>query len=131
MKCLLIEDDLDDQEIFLLCLQDVRPDVHCVVLNNGVDALTLLRADQQFIPEAIFLDVNMPMMNGLECLKRLKEIPQLSDSCIYIYSTTSEDRVIQESRELGADAYIIKPFGGDKIKEEIARALNRCQSGAS
>ncbi len=131
MRCALIEDDLDDQEIFLLCLEKVRPDVDCVVLNNGVDALQKLRSEQDFVPEIIFLDVNMPKMNGLDCLKQLRAIPKLSNSCIYMYSTTSEDWVIQESKVLGADEYIVKPASSNKISEEIAKALKGCQRGGT
>ena len=127
MRCVLIEDDQDDQEVFLLCLEDIRPDVDCVVMNNGEEALKKLQNDLDFVPEVIFLDVNMPKMNGLDCLKQLREIPKLSNSCIYMYSTNSEDWVIQKSKALGADEYIVKPNTSKKIKEEIARALEGCQ----
>ena len=117
MNCLLIDDDIDDQEIFLLCLNDVNPEVKLHVAKNGVEALLMLRADKDCAPGVIFLDVNMPKMNGLECLSELKSLPQLSNTPIYVYSTTSEESVVKKAEELGAKDYIIKPTKADKLIE--------------
>ena len=74
LKSLLIDDDLDDQEIFSLCLKHIDDNVQCRVANNGIDALNILSKDQEYTPDVIFLDINMPKMNGLACLEKLKEI---------------------------------------------------------
>jgi len=127
MQCLLIEDDLDDQEIFLICLGHIRPDMNCIVLNNAIEALQKFNEDESFAPDVIFLDVNMPKMNGLDCLKELKKIPRLAKTCIYIYSTTSEPSVINKAMELGADDYVIKLPRTAELKEKLLSVLNVCQ----
>src|SRR5690349_19580463 len=108
LKSLLIDDDLDDQEIFSLCLKHIDDNVQCRVANNGIDALNILSKDQEYTPDVIFLDINMPKMNGLACLEKLKEIPKLSDTQIYVYSTTSEGHIEEKTKRLGADGYLVK-----------------------
>jgi CheY-like chemotaxis protein len=73
MQCLLVDDDLDDQEIFLMTLEKINKNIKCLTANNGVEALSLL-TQNSFVPDYIFLDVNMPKMNGIECLRSIKNI---------------------------------------------------------
>jgi CheY-like chemotaxis protein len=131
MNCLLIDDDLDDQEIFLLCLNEVRPDVECAVANNGVDALQMLNDKESYSPDVIFLDVNMPKMSGMECLTQLRAIPRLKKSCIFIYSTTSEYSAVQRAKELGASEYVMKPTETDQLKKTLDRIFTCCQPDIS
>jgi CheY-like chemotaxis protein len=63
--CLLVDDDEDDKEIFSLALTEANPSIKCVVASDGHEALSLLR-DGSFIPDYIFLDLNMPLMSGKE-----------------------------------------------------------------
>ena len=127
MQCLLVDDDPDDQEIFLLCMGQVRPEVKCQVLDSGVDALEKFQDDENFKPDIIFLDVNMPKMNGLDCLTELKTIPRLDNSCIYIYSTTSEIAVVQKAKELGANDYVMKLPNISQLKEKLGKVVDTCQ----
>ena len=119
-QCLLIEDDLDDQEIFLLCLKRIKQDVTCVIANNGVEALQKLKENDQYIPDVIFLDVNMPKMNGFDCLRELRSMSRLTNTRVYIYSTTSEGTVIDQAKFLGANEYIMKPTKAAELKDKLA-----------
>ncbi len=130
MNCLLIDDDSDDQEIFRICLQQVRPDVSLTVANNGVDALKLLADEVDYVPSIIFLDVNMPRMNGMECLEELRAITRLSKTCIYVYSTTSEESILKRSQELGASDYLIKPIKAYELREMLKKIFDKCDSGS-
>nr|WP_293833261.1 response regulator [uncultured Arsenicibacter sp.] len=107
--CFLVDDDVDDQEIFALALQKVDPAITCLFANDGIDALTKLRQDESFIPHYIFLDLNMPRMNGRQCLIELKKITRLSLVPVIMYSTSSELKDIQETKALGATDYVAKP----------------------
>ncbi len=123
LECLLIDDDLDDQEVFLLSLKTVNADMRCFTANDGVEALKLLEGDKGFMPTYIFVDVNMPKMGGLECLQRIKELPHLNDSKVFMYSTTSEKRVLEKSKELGADDFLVKPTSPARLREMLSTIL--------
>jgi CheY-like chemotaxis protein len=109
LTCLLIDDDLDDQEIFLLALQDIDSPVKCVVANNGFHALEILHQNTSFVPDYIFIDLNMPRMNGKQCVKELKKIEHISHVPVVMYSTSSSQNDVEESKKLGASYFITKP----------------------
>jgi CheY-like chemotaxis protein len=123
-QCLLIDDDLDDQEIFCLALNDIDPSIHIVIAIDGVDALKLLNADPTFIPDTIFIDLNMPRMDGLECLREIKKLTHLKDVKIIMYTTSSENKLVSKSKEMGADAFIIKPSSLTLLTERLKVVLH-------
>jgi CheY-like chemotaxis protein len=110
MTYFLIDDDLDDQEIFNMALQDVDGSISCRFANDGIAALNALK-DAAFIPDCIFIDLNMPRMNGNECLTEIKKIERLQAVPIIMYSTSSDKRLIERSMELGANDFVVKPAG--------------------
>lgn len=105
----MIDDDIDDQEIFALALSQIGEQFQCIVADNGYEALQLLK-NQVNLPHYIFLDLNMPRMNGKECLKELKKIERLKNIPVIIYSTSSSILDIADTRALGASDFITKPF---------------------
>ena len=109
-NCLLIDDDQDDQEIFLMALQRVDSQMKCSVANNGVEGLKAL-SDHFYTPAYIFLDINMPKMNGIECLQQIKVMDHLKGSRVIMYSTSAESSIIKQCKELGADDFLPKPSG--------------------
>jgi response regulator of citrate/malate metabolism len=120
LHCLIIDDDPDDQEIFLMCIRKISQDVICLTSNSGVEALAMLNANEDYIPEFIFLDVNMPKMNGIDCLKQLKTVKRLKDTKILMYSTTSESDIVNESLKIGANDFIMKPTKTGELKEKLS-----------
>jgi CheY-like chemotaxis protein len=109
ITCLLIDDDVDDQEIFMLALTQIGDQFNCLAVNNGYEALQQLKK-QSILPDYIFLDLNMPRMNGKECLKELKKNDRLTNIPVIIYSTSSSLNDINDTRRLGAADFITKPF---------------------
>lgn len=120
-QCFLIDDDPDDQEIFLMALNEVDENIHCTVAGDGVQALNKLSGDPSFVPGHIFLDVNMPRMNGLECLEKIRQLRHLSHTKIIMYSTSADPKVISSSRELGASEYLVKPHGFASLVETLSK----------
>ena len=106
--CLLIDDDLDDHEIFSIALTESGFSVELRCAHDGADALTQLRTGNGDKPDFIFLDLNMPKMNGKECLCQLKNDVALRDIPVVIYSTSAEIRDMISAQQLGAFAYIVK-----------------------
>jgi CheY-like chemotaxis protein len=119
--CFIIDDDLDDQEIFMMCVTKIGAHITCTCANNGVEAITLLETNSGYSPEYIFIDMNMPKMNGIETLRMIKQMDRLKLSKIFMYSTTSEKAIVKEVKNMGADDFIVKPSKTLELKEKLAR----------
>lgn len=107
--CLLVDDDLDDHEIFNMALADLGGDVTITTAVNAPQALQQLSFKNNFIPDYIFLDLNMPRMDGKQCLAAIKSQPHLDHVPVIIYSTSSSPGDIKEFMSMGATAFIKKP----------------------
>lgn len=111
---LLIDDDEDDQEIFLNAVSEVSAKAHCMGISDATQALKKL-ADKELNPDVIFLDLNMPVMNGQEFLIAIKKHPELKKIPIIIFSTTSHLATINLTKDLGAADFITKPEKFDQL----------------
>ena len=87
MVCYLIDDDEDDRDFFALALEEVDRAIELRTAANAEEALMELQG-MQFVPDVIFLDLNMPRIDGWECLKLLRELNHLSNVPVIIYSTS-------------------------------------------
>lgn len=103
---LLVDDDDDDREFFLEVVGDLFPEMSCVTAVNGQDALDKLG---HYRPDLIFLDLNMPLMNGRQFLAEVNKHSILSDIPVVILTTSSDRESIVETRRLGAKEFITKP----------------------
>ncbi len=121
ITCFLIDDDVDDQDIFILALEEVDPTIRCHVASDGVEALQKLEEDSSFRPDYIFLDLNMPRMNGRQCLAAIKKVHSLRDIPVVIYSTSSDQKDMAETKQLGAADYIVKPNTVSALADILAR----------
>jgi len=115
---LLIDDDQDDQEIFLAALRSLSDSVLCSVADKANDALSKL-STKNLTADLIFLDLNMPLMSGQEFLKEIKQDDGLKHIPIVIFSTTSNNRTVQETKNLGAHDFITKPDNFDELRAII------------
>jgi CheY-like chemotaxis protein len=104
----LIDDDPDDKEIFQEALRQIDEKIICYTATDGKDALAKLR-DALLLPDVVFLDLNMPVMNGKDCLRELKNDRQLKHIPVIMYSTSSAEKEKSNCLSLGATHYISKP----------------------
>jgi CheY-like chemotaxis protein len=102
MWVLNIDDDGDDRELFCDALKEIDPTIDCVAKSSAEEAIHLLNTTNT-LPKWIFLDINMPKMGGIECLKTLRKDQRLNHVPITILSTTTSYKEIEEVRKLGAD----------------------------
>ncbi len=121
IKCLLIDDNPSDRTLFKVCLKHIDVPVELTVAETGVDALQRLRTDDSFTPEYIFLDINMPFMDGKECLVELKKIDRLAETEIVICSTSDNPNDIEETRNNGAAKFLTKPYDLDVFTDFIKK----------
>lgn len=121
----MIDDDIDDQEIFILALENVNKDFSCRVSNSPIAALAELTAGHAPLPDYIFLDLNMPRMNGKECLKEIKKNNLLRDIPVIIYTTSSSSADREETHKLGASDFITKPHSLNELVEVLCEFFKR------
>jgi CheY-like chemotaxis protein len=120
--CFLIDDDADDQEIFLSVLEEVAPSIRCYTASNGREAINKL-STEKIKPDLIFLDLNMPLMNGKQFLAAYQLMDECRNIPVIILTTSSDKKSMEETMQLGARDYITKPdkfsAWGTLIKEKI------------
>jgi len=120
-KVLLVDDDADDQLFFCDALKEVNPNISCELASNGQEALTLLSYLPH--PRIVFLDLNMPVMNGFDCLEEIRKKDQLNHIPVVIFTTTSEQNAIKRVHDLGANAFFKKPNDFNTILDKLRRLL--------
>jgi CheY-like chemotaxis protein len=122
-KILLVDDDEDDRSIMIEAINEIDKRIDCIGLIQGIDALDYLNQNIWSLPDLIFLDLNMPMMDGKEFLKEMKSKEHLKHIPVTIYSTSKQKRDMEETKILGAISFISKPTSFSLLKEEIRRIL--------
>ena len=85
--CLLIDNDVDDQEIFSMALGEIDSTISCLMADDGLSAIEKLTTNPGYTLSYIFIDMNMPLMDGKQCLQEIRKIPAYAEVPIYIYST--------------------------------------------
>lgn len=123
-KFLFIDDDADDRDFFCSTMQMIEPTIECIFAKDGVDAMELLHENPVLVPDYIFIDMNMPRMDGVECLKELRAIDRLEDAKIYIYSTTVNPKINQEIMSLGAAGILLKPCTINELSSLLQQVIN-------
>jgi len=106
---LLIEDDEIERLKFARVMQKGQFNHKLIVAQNGEEALEILK-QKNSVPDIIFLDLNMPKMNGLEFLQILKSDTSLKYTPVVILSTSNNHNDLKKSYEIGIAGYIVKPL---------------------
>ena len=120
---LLVEDNEDDIELTLEALEDskVRMEIH--VVSDGISAMAFLHHEGEYAhkprPDLILLDLNLPLMDGREALKKIKEDPTLADIPVVVLTTSVDDGDILNAYQQHANCYISKPVDFSKFTEII------------
>ncbi len=114
---LVAEDDRDDFELFESSVQDVCPDLNLTVAKNGVEVLKHLSAPP--LPDAIFLDINMPLMGGVSCLQNIRNNPDYKEVPVIMLSTGTCKSEIAYCLSHGANFYFCKPLNYQGLKSII------------
>jgi CheY-like chemotaxis protein len=122
MIIMLIDDDQEDRHLLSEALHDLNPETICTNAANGAEALILLN-DMPFLPDYIFLDINMPVMNGKEFLKKIKANEKFMHIPVVIYSAISCISDIAEMGTFGASCFLTKPTCMNEMRLAIQQAL--------
>jgi CheY-like chemotaxis protein len=122
-KILLADDDADDRRLFKEALATVSPESKLAEVKDGAELIEKLAKEK---PDLLFLDINMPLKNGIECVKWIKEVKQLRRVPIIAYSSAFDTTEINKAYAYGMDLYFIKPTKRPYLLEDLERlfALN-------
>lgn len=123
LKVILVDDDSDDRMLFEEAFTGLKIESNFNMFQNGVELLAYLNSDETDAPDLIFLDLNMPIMGGIETLEHIRKSEKYSRVPIAIYSTSNSDYDIQETLVKGANVYIVKPSSFDKLKKTLDELL--------
>ena len=122
---LLVEDDSDDSEMFTEAIVAVDASVRCYSAADGREAINKLTEGVIAPPpDLIFLDINMPEMNGWQVLDRLKKDQGLQRIPVIMYSTSSHPRDIQNASAKGALCFLTKPNSFPHLKKILEVVVN-------
>ncbi|HVS98081.1 MAG TPA: response regulator [Puia sp.] len=108
-RFLLADDDADDASIFCEALTAIAPVMECYTAGNGIELFEMLLRHLPHPPDVIFLDINMPVMNGWQCLRKLKADADFRDIPVIMYSTSSAKKDIDMAYNLGVRVFLTKP----------------------
>ena len=123
---LLAEDDEDDQELIQMAFSKITSDHDFKIVNNGQEALDVLLRHEN-LPCLIILDLNMPVLNGLQTLKALRHEDKYRKIPIVILTTSDSDDVKQTSWSNGASDFFVKPASLKELVLTAEKILTYCR----
>lgn len=118
---ILADDDKDDHDFFRSALQEIDPTRKLHVVIDGVELLALL---ENYVPDLIFLDLDMPCKNGLECLREIRTNPTLYNLPVVVFSSTSRPANIATAYEMGGNLFFIKPSNFHELVDAVRSILS-------
>jgi CheY-like chemotaxis protein len=108
-KIVLADDDADDRHLFEEALSETNPDADLTTVKNGKELMEHLDNEQAPNPDMIFLDINMPVKNGTECLDEIRSKKELSQVPVVMLSTSDAPKDVKDSYDKGANLFVKKP----------------------
>lgn len=122
MFILLVDDDFDDCELFREIIAEIDPGGKVAVRHDGIEAIKFLNEDGIAMPDMIFLDINMPKMNGKQVFLILQKDERLSRIPIIIYSTSIPDREVNYYASHGVNC-LVKPSTYQGLKNALQHII--------
>lgn len=121
---LLADDDEGDRVLFTEAFSELKIETVVHTVNDGIELMEWLNHDDNPLPHFLFLDLNMPKKNGIECLIEIRNSKKLKDILVAIYSTSDNENDIEETFLHGANVYIAKPNDFNVLKDLLYKAVS-------
>lgn len=118
LLCYLIDDDQDDIDFLSMALRNIDESIEIMPFESCKSAMDNYNPDKN-PPDYIFLDLNMPQVDGLECLTKIKQSSQFSKIPVIIYSTSMGYKDFQSTKEKGASYFFVKPTNINFLIEKL------------
>lgn len=123
IKIFYADDDSDDAFFFKNAIKEINDSYMFVSYISGVQLLESISLDHND-HNIIFLDLNMPQKNGIECLSDIRNHQHMAKTPVFIISTSSNEQYKTDARATGANDYIEKPFSYKLLKQRIKEAID-------
>lgn len=127
MVILYVDDDPEDIEIFEEAVKETDSSAKCLIAKNGKQAMEILQAN--LIPDFIFLDINMPVINGKSVLLEIRKDKKFKNIPVVMYSTTMNSKEIEEYKNMGADHFLTKHNTFHDLCDQLSGILSSKLSG--
>jgi CheY-like chemotaxis protein len=124
LHILLADDDAGDRLLFTEAFRELKINALVQTVKGGIELMELLTMKDARLPYLLFLDLNMPIKSGFECLKEIRSNEKLKEIYIAIYSTSAAEKDIQETFLNGANIYITKPGDFNLLVQVLEKAVN-------
>lgn len=125
---ILAEDDEDDRLLFMDAMSDISADIPVQVAINGEELMGMLKA-RETSPEMIFLDLNMPVKNGFQCLEEIKADDKLKDCTVVILTTSRNPADVNRAYNLGATLFVTKPVDFRALQSTLKNIITAGSPG--
>lgn len=120
---LLVDDDMDDQELFGEAMEIVDSSAICHFASDGEEGLSMLE-DGTLNCDLIFLDLNMPKMNGKQFLAEVKQNATLRKIPVVIFTTSLREKDGEETANMGAAHFLTKPSSFGELCKQLEDILS-------
>ena len=107
MTILYVDDDPDDRQLFLEAVKSIDETIICATAIDGLDCLSWLESHKS--PDVVFMDINMPLMDGKTCLTEIKTNQKTSQLPVIMFTTSNNPDEKRECTHIGAADYVLKP----------------------
>lgn len=121
MIILYADDDFEDREIFAEILEEIDPEINLVEASDGRETINILA--QGILPDLIFLDINMPRLNGEETLVEIRRDKRFENTRVVIYSTSVNPKSVDAYLSLNAE-FLLKP---NSVQDGLTKLRNVIQ----
>jgi CheY-like chemotaxis protein len=128
IEILLVEDNPDDLDLALMAIKSHNVSNNIRVARDGVEALDIIFCTGEYSgscisdgPKLILLDLNLPKIDGIEVLQRIKSDPETQNIPVIVMTSSEEERDIVASYRYGTNSYIVKPLDFANFSETVCR----------
>jgi len=120
---LLADDDEADRLLFVEIFSKLKIKTIVQTVKNGIELMKRLNEKDARLPHLLFLDLNMPLKDGHQCLKEIRSDEKLKNISVAIYSTSNNQKDVEETFLKGANIYITKPSDYNTLKQVLEKAV--------
>jgi DNA-binding response OmpR family regulator len=124
LSILLTDDNVNEHLFFKYAIKNINENIKVQSFSSGKVLLDYLNDGTSPLPDILFLDVNMPLKNGTECLAEIRAMKDLTELPIVMYSTSDSAEDVDKAYENGANLYVKKPIGIDELRQMLSKVFD-------